>query len=491
MHADNDDEMLAALAASKRYVERLTVRVLTHALQPPLLPETLSTGVYDITVRRSLPCLQHFVRETADLQPWCASTASEMEEGGSLHNISCKIVVSETSLVHYTKKAKPAPQGKSSHKQQGSGKQKTESLQSGGKLDHHEDTNLATNGVKETASGDSEQPVIDEKYWKRRYNYFSRFDEGIRMDAGAWFEVTPESVAVHIADRLQGKVVVDGTCGVGGNAIQLALTCPHVIGVDLDNNRLLDAAHNARIYGVHDRIDFVCDDFIHFAQSYSGRNVDVVFLSPPWGGPVHLDAECFALKDIDCPDIVALFAAATMLSKHVVLYLPRHVDVHEMALLAASRNYSVIEVEKVLFQYPTPHLKLCIIHFAPVTAMQQMPVPKSSYKKVGQQPQRAAYLGPEKEKAASSDCLAATRRSAAPLQGGAQKAARGHSSLMFLPPLVGPLMRCLYCRYHYIGRYIIQALLQLEKSAASGRNRSRASLKGATGPARSSDDVTR
>ena len=37
---------------------------------------------------------------------------------------------------------------------------------------------------------------------------------------GAWFEVTPESVARHIADRLQYDRVVDGTCGVGGNAIQ-------------------------------------------------------------------------------------------------------------------------------------------------------------------------------------------------------------------------------------------------------------------------------
>lgn len=32
--------------------------------------------------------------------------------------------------------------------------------------------------------------------------------------------MTPESVARHIADRLQYERVVDGTCGVGGNAIQ-------------------------------------------------------------------------------------------------------------------------------------------------------------------------------------------------------------------------------------------------------------------------------
>merc|ERR1712070_501129 len=137
----------------------------------------------------------------------------------------------------------------------------------------------------------AEEAGIDEKYWKRRYNYFSRFDEGVRMDTAAWFEVTPESVARHIADRMPYNIVVDGTCGVGGNAIQFAMTSSHVIAVDTDAGRLQDASHNAEIYGVQDRIEFICDDFAHFAEVYQGQRIDAVFLSPPWGGPAHLDAE--------------------------------------------------------------------------------------------------------------------------------------------------------------------------------------------------------
>ena len=41
-------------------------------------------------------------------------------------------------------------------------------------------------------------------------------------------QVTPESVAKHTADRLRGGLIVDGTCGVGGNAIQFALTSQKV-----------------------------------------------------------------------------------------------------------------------------------------------------------------------------------------------------------------------------------------------------------------------
>lgn len=44
-----------------------------------------------------------------------------------------------------------------------------------------------------------------------------------------WFSVTPERIAEHIALRVQhsfsnAQLVIDAFCGVGGNAIQFALT---------------------------------------------------------------------------------------------------------------------------------------------------------------------------------------------------------------------------------------------------------------------------
>ncbi|KFV20563.1 Trimethylguanosine synthase, partial [Tauraco erythrolophus] len=66
------------------------------------------------------------------------------------------------------------------------------------------------------------------KYWAQRYRLFSRFDEGIKLDREGWFSVTPEKIAEHIAVRVSQSfncdVVVDAFCGVGGNAIQFALT---------------------------------------------------------------------------------------------------------------------------------------------------------------------------------------------------------------------------------------------------------------------------
>lgn len=61
-----------------------------------------------------------------------------------------------------------------------------------------------------------------------------------------------------------------------------------VIAIDNDITRLKLARHNALQYGVADRIEFICADFIQFVEAYakrkSGREeIDVVFLSPPWG----------------------------------------------------------------------------------------------------------------------------------------------------------------------------------------------------------------
>ena len=54
---------------------------------------------------------------------------------------------------------------------------------------------------------------------------------------------------------------MDGFCGVGGNAIQFAFTCERVIAIDIDPVKIELARHNARVYGVEDRIQFIVGDF--------------------------------------------------------------------------------------------------------------------------------------------------------------------------------------------------------------------------------------
>ncbi|VDI16654.1 Hypothetical predicted protein [Mytilus galloprovincialis] len=131
------------------------------------------------------------------------------------------------------------------------------------------------------------------KYWAQRYRLFSKFDEGIKMDREGWFSVTPEKIAEHIADRCRSDIIVDAFCGVGGNAIQFAFTCNHVIAIDIDPVKIEIARHNAAVYGVENHIEFIQGDFLKVGPTLSA---DVVFLSPPWGGPDYLTAEVFDLE---------------------------------------------------------------------------------------------------------------------------------------------------------------------------------------------------
>lgn len=183
------------------------------------------------------------------------------------------------------------------------------------------------------------------KYWCQRYQLFSRFDDGIKMDEEGWYSVTPERLARHHASRCGSGIIVDCFTGVGGNAIQFAQRSKHVIAIDIDSVRIGYAQHNAVIYEVEDRIDFMIGDFFLLAPNLKA---DTVFLSPPWGGPDYVKVETYDIKTMLEPqDGYSLFNVAKEVASRIVMFLPRNVDVNQIAELALSANppWSV-EVEK-------------------------------------------------------------------------------------------------------------------------------------------------
>lgn len=116
----------------------------------------------------------------------------------------------------------------------------------------------------------------------RRERLFSRWSEGIRHDEEGLFSATPESLAFRIAAGLWGRVL-DGTCGIGSIAIALARTptIDAVVAVDVSPDRIAMARHNARLYGVEQRIHFRVADVSAVVAS---ERFDAVVLDPPWGG---------------------------------------------------------------------------------------------------------------------------------------------------------------------------------------------------------------
>lgn len=179
------------------------------------------------------------------------------------------------------------------------------------------------------------------KYWCKRFSLFSLFDAGIKLDRESWFSVTPEKVAIYTATRCECDIIIDAFCGAGGNTIQFAKTCQRVIAIDIDAKKIEMAKHNASIYGVSDRIEFIVGDYFQLA---SKLKADVVFLSPPWGGPKYLKEEVYDIEKSLLPVSASeLMKCTRQITPNIAIYLPRNTNTHQLAILAGPGNSVEIE----------------------------------------------------------------------------------------------------------------------------------------------------
>jgi SAM-dependent methyltransferase len=105
---------------------------------------------------------------------------------------------------------------------------------------------------------------------------------GVRFDEEGRWSLTPEALALDIAAKAEGRLVVDAGCGLGGNSIAFARAGSPVVAIEVDRRRLELARHNARSYAVADRIRFVAGDAPSLAPEQLEAGA-IVFVDPPWG----------------------------------------------------------------------------------------------------------------------------------------------------------------------------------------------------------------
>jgi hypothetical protein len=101
---------------------------------------------------------------------------------------------------------------------------------------------------------------------------------GVELDDEARTSLTPEALAMDLAQRVGSRTLVDACCGAGGNAIAFARAGAAVTAIELDPERARMAEHNARIYGV--RIRVLVGDALALLPTL---DAEAVFVDPPWG----------------------------------------------------------------------------------------------------------------------------------------------------------------------------------------------------------------
>lgn len=116
----------------------------------------------------------------------------------------------------------------------------------------------------------------------RRYRKSSKgfTKASTRVDAEGRYSLTPEVIAYELGKRAQGLRIIDACAGAGGNAIGFARAGCEVVAIELDPSRLAMAKHNAKVYGVTKRIQFIVGDA---RELVSSLQADLLFVDPPWG----------------------------------------------------------------------------------------------------------------------------------------------------------------------------------------------------------------
>jgi tRNA G10 N-methylase Trm11 len=116
-----------------------------------------------------------------------------------------------------------------------------------------------------------------------RYQMFSKFDEA-KVDAAGLYTMVPETLALRMAKRAAGSKVLDICSGIGSMSIAFARCDKQVTAVEIDENKVAMARHNASLYGVDARIDTRQGD-ITSPDTLAGlpSDIDTVWLDPPWG----------------------------------------------------------------------------------------------------------------------------------------------------------------------------------------------------------------
>jgi trimethylguanosine synthase len=103
------------------------------------------------------------------------------------------------------------------------------------------------------------------------------------------------------------------------------------------------ARHNAKIYGVEDKIDFIVGSYFDVISSIKA---DIVFLSPPWGGPSYMKHDTiYDLEESLLPVAASkLMEATRKITNNIVMYLPRNSNTKQLATLAGPGN--AVEIEQ-------------------------------------------------------------------------------------------------------------------------------------------------
>lgn len=103
-----------------------------------------------------------------------------------------------------------------------------------------------------------------------------------------------------------------------------------VIGMDIDQDKIKLAEHNASVYNVQNKIRLQTGNYF---QRDPTLKADVVYMSPPWGGPEYLNQPVYSLAGM-CREHGGghkVIQIALEIAPKVAMHVPRNIDKIEVS----------------------------------------------------------------------------------------------------------------------------------------------------------------
>lgn len=117
------------------------------------------------------------------------------------------------------------------------------------------------------------------------------------------------------------------------------------------------AENNAKIYGVYTIINYINNDFLKLDKTKDFKsNIDIVFISPPWGGLSYANEQIYDLQAIK-PNFCDIFKKALSLADNIALFLPRNVNIKQLidmlhsfdSLFLGQGKESFVRIEAIIY----------------------------------------------------------------------------------------------------------------------------------------------
>jgi hypothetical protein len=147
---------------------------------------------------------------------------------------------------------------------------------------------------------------------------------------------TSELIARHLVKRFKATwTVADLGCGLGANTIFLAEAVKKVIAVDLDEFKIGCAKHNAAVYGVENKIEFIVGD----ANDNIKSGVDAFFLDPARDRDGQTKTRSLLNSS---PNLLDILPKLFQITKNVAVKISPAFDYEELDLLPEQPEVEII-----------------------------------------------------------------------------------------------------------------------------------------------------